>query len=80
MISKSVSNMSEMQYIAPAGLWDAAQELERMGSFSAAHLHADGFSATDIKRIRFVYDMWDELKELRRMKEIYESVTMRYAA
>ncbi len=53
--------------------WDACQEIENFGSVSVDHLRADGFSEDDIKRIRYVYDLEDEVKELRRMKQIYQA-------
>lgn len=55
------------------GGWDACLEIERFGSTSVEHLKEDGFSDADIKRIRYVYDLEDELKKLRRMKSVYQS-------
>lgn len=53
------------------GKWDAALSIERAGSVNVSHLRADGFSEEDIKRIRYVYDLEDELKELRHVAERY---------
>lgn len=51
-------------YTKPEG-WDAALDIERVGAVSEEHLREDGFSETDIRRIRFVYDMHEELNALR---------------
>lgn len=48
------------------GLWDVALELEHFGSFSAEHLRRDGYSEEAIKEIRYIYDLEDEVKKLRR--------------
>lgn len=58
--------------------WDVALELERLGSFSAEHLHNDGYSEEAIKEIRYIYDLEDEVAELRRMKLIFESTHGNY--
>lgn len=48
------------------GKWDAALEIERFGSTGVEHLKADGFSPAEIRRIRYVYDLYDEVVQLRR--------------
>lgn len=58
--------------------WDVALELERFGSVSVDHLKKDGFSEQEIKRIRYVYDLEDELIELRKVKILYEHYTLQY--
>lgn len=53
--------------------WDGALDIEQAGSVSVEHLTADGFSPEAIKRIRYVYDLHDEVKELRKLKQMYNA-------
>jgi hypothetical protein len=56
------------------GVWDAVQEIENLGSFSAQHLRDDGFGEDDIKRIRYVYDLQDEVKRLQIIEYHYNAM------
>ena len=67
---QQAKHLKNISYFANG--WDVAQELEDFGSFSEKHLRADGFSEEAIKEIRYIYDLEDELKMLRRMKSQYE--------
>ncbi len=45
---------------------DVARELERLGSFSVEHLREDGYSDSDIERIRWPFDMMQKVRDLER--------------
>jgi hypothetical protein len=67
----------EMEYGNPFfenGKWDCCQQIENFGATSVEHIRNDGFTEEQIKQIRYVYDLEDEVKELRRFKAMHEAL------